>query len=224
MINETLIVVSWWLKFLTLITISNYSQNCGTDSEACSKYECNLPRFPSRYKSVSLDLTLAFHPRRISSQLKYEHFAFTIKSYLSTSDLLIGDTLVAVSQTEFRFEKQSTLLKSKASPLIMFGGAGVALLLLLITTIVLIKRGFFRRKKREEMLRMKQRISMNPYMFNNVNIETWSTLYFVKLTIQFIKISSPYHLGYCTDKLVRDSHRFQRLSYIFGTKKKISRR
>lgn len=148
------------------------SKNCDVDGEACSKYECNLPRFPSRYKSVSLDLTLAFHPRRISSQLKYEHFAFTIKSYLSTADQLIGDALLAASQTEFRFEKQSTLLKSKASPLIMFGGAGVGLFLLLITTIVLIKRGFFRRKRREELLRMKQRISMNPNMFANVNIET----------------------------------------------------
>lgn len=98
-----------------------------------------------------------------------------------TEDVFLkANTTQAYIDTMFYFERQVSILKSRSRRLIMFGGVGIGLLILLLTIIILLKVnyiffglqspdpnpiqkcGFFKRKKRDELLRVKQRMSMNP--------------------------------------------------------------
>ncbi|KAJ6216882.1 hypothetical protein RDWZM_008039 [Blomia tropicalis] len=149
--------------------------SCVNDPDLCSKFECLVGAFQPGRNSINFDITLLFQPNQIA-KLQYKQVLFDVQFRLYAQDVYLeSEKTFALMDINMIFERKMTQIQSKASPLIMIGGGGIGLLILLITVIILIKRGFFKRKKREELLRTKQRMSMNPNLilppgFTNVDL------------------------------------------------------
>lgn len=121
---------------------------------------------------ANFDLTLVLHPGKLPTALQYEMIRINlVTSVVSQDELFVQAPSASGDGPQLVFVKQSTRLSSKYSSTIMLGGIALGLFIMLVCLIVLIKNGFFRRKKREELLKVKQRMSMAPNAFPNINFQ-----------------------------------------------------